>query len=275
MTRRYTFECIAHIVTSNMFGNSGSNSQHPFVPRDNSRMQSSRVTVSVDDNNRKMPARDTTRAVSDEQSAPQQNESSTDRGVPDSNPFAFFCQSPRRSSLQQAARAVPGSTSFETTIRHDETEEDRRHREVNDEFLAASLQQQDFDEKENRRKAELDSMAQTLDGRAWLIVNEVLDLHRRLESSAPGLTPVSVDDMVFLAKRFLECQADFQSNAWPSHVTIAYHYTKWQHMDSIKEDGLMSLADRYHQYGNASGVGVYGKCYIIIMTVRSRCMTRY
>lgn len=58
-------------------------------------------------------------------------------------------------------------------------------------------------------------MNKSLDGRAWLFVNQILDLSKRLATLSPGLTAVSVDDMVFLAKLFLKCQADFQANGWP------------------------------------------------------------
>ena len=64
--------------------------------------------------------------------------------------------------------------------------------------------------------------------------------------------------MVFLGKNFLQCIQEFEQNAWPAHVTLAYHYTRSNRMDSIKQDGLMTLADRKKAYNISHGVGVFG-----------------
>jgi hypothetical protein len=73
----------------------------------------------------------------------------------------------------------------------------------------------------------------------------------------------AVDDMVLLAKQFIQCQQEFQQNGIDATVTLAYHYTKDQNMDSIQQDGLMMVADRdrngirTRQKGAYYGDGVY------------------
>ena len=68
----------------------------------------------------------------------------------------------------------------------------------------------------------------------------------------------SSTDMVYLGKNFLQCIQDFEQNARPARVTLAYHYTRSNRMDSIKQDGLMTLADRKKAYNKSHGVGVFG-----------------
>lgn len=134
-----------------------------------------------------------------------------------------------------------------------------QHNEVaGDASLAAKLQQEEEIHREKRKRTEDDSMRQSLDGRAWLFVNQVLDLAKRLAATSPGLTAVSVDDMVFLAKKFLQCQADFQADGLPTNVTLAYHYTRNERMDSIKQDGLVTLADRKRKDAHAVGGCAFG-----------------
>jgi deltex-like protein len=128
-----------------------------------------------------------------------------------------------------------------------------------DASLAAQLQQEEHEHKNQRVQAEHHAMSESLDGRAWLFVNQVLDLHKRLSTTvAPEPQTVAVDDMVFLGKNFLQCIQEFEQNAWPAHVTLAYHYTRSNRMDSIKQDGLMTLADRKKAYNISHGVGVFG-----------------
>lgn len=128
-----------------------------------------------------------------------------------------------------------------------------------DASLAARLQKEEQVEKERRKKEEETRMAKSLDGRAWLFVNQVLELHKNLSPSAPGPTTVSVDDMVFLGKNFLQCVQDFESNGWPARVTLNYHYTSSAAMDKIKQDGLMTHAERRQTYSSTNSHGaVFG-----------------
>ena len=127
-----------------------------------------------------------------------------------------------------------------------------------DACFAAALYREEQREKEKRKMVEEAAMNKSLDGRAWLFVNQVLDLHKKLCQAADGLSAVSVDDMVFLCKNFLQCATDFQADGLPSHVTLAYHYTRSERMNTIKQDGLMTLADRKATYSSSQGVGVFG-----------------
>jgi hypothetical protein len=65
-----------------------------------------------------------------------------------------------------------------------------------DASLAAQLQQEEHEHKNQRVQAEHHAMSQSLDGRAWLFVNQVLDLHKRLSTTvAPEPQTVAVDGM--------------------------------------------------------------------------------
>ena len=64
-----------------------------------------------------------------------------------------------------------------------------------DASLAARLQQEEHQHKNQRVEAEQRAMSKSLDGRAWLFVNQVLDLHKRLSTTAPGPQTVAVDGM--------------------------------------------------------------------------------
>jgi deltex-like protein len=124
--------------------------------------------------------------------------------------------------------------------------------------LAATLARVEEVEMEERKKVERVAMHNSLDGRSWLFVNQVLDMHKQLSHKTPGLSTVAVDDICFLGKNFLQCVADFETKKWPSTVTLAYHYTKSERMDTIKQDGLMTMADRKLTYNNSNGKGVFG-----------------
>lgn len=119
-----------------------------------------------------------------------------------------------------------------------------------DAILAATLYEDD-----QRKNDEEYAMQQSLDGRAWLCINQVLDLDGRLSTSSAGLTTVSVDDMVFLCKNFMQCAHDFESNGWPSNVILAYHYTRSACMDDIRQDGLMTHEDRRRTYSSNTARG--------------------
>ena len=102
-------------------------------------------------------------------------------------------------------------------------------------------------------------MNNSLNGCAWLFVSQVLDLSKWFATSSQTLTAVSVDDVVFLTKQFLQCQADLQANdGLHLHISFAYHYTKSNCMDSIKQNGLMTLADHKQKDPNLTGVDIFG-----------------
>ena len=142
-----------------------------------------------------------------------------------------------------------------------------KHESVADASLAALLDPQEsmdvslaislYEEEQRENSVQDDArlaaeyaMYQSVDGRAWLFVRQVVDLHMRLSASTHGLTVVSVDDMVFLGKNFVQCADDFEANGRSSCVTLAYHYTRNQCMDRIRQDGLMTIEDRQRTYAD-------------------------
>lgn len=117
---------------------------------------------------------------------------------------------------------------------------------------------------EERRIAENVAMQSTGSGRAWLFVEKVLDLHMRLDSACgtdgnPFFSTVAVDDMVFLAEKLLDCRHEFENLGVSATVTLGYHYTSADNLDSIRQDGLMTLEDRTRMSISSGGHGaVYG-----------------
>lgn len=137
--------------------------------------------------------------------------------------------------------------------------------DISDEELAKSLQDQEFapldpTKIEERKQAEERAMQESVDGRAWLFVKQVVDMHAELAESTSinGLSTVAVDDMVFLCKAFLECATDFQRRGIPSRVSLVYHYTKSERMSLIREHGLMTLGDRVQKGTGSTGRAAFG-----------------
>jgi deltex-like protein len=139
-----------------------------------------------------------------------------------------------------------------------------------DEAFATKIQSQEYEQHglsvrqaQERKQLERASMTRTLDGQAWLFIEQVIDLQKKLSNQYPGLQTVAVDDIVFLAKQFIQCQHEFRRNGIDPKVTLAYHYTTDQNMNSIQQDGLMTLADRgrngiiSRENGMFYGDGVY------------------
>lgn len=146
-----------------------------------------------------------------------------------------------------------------------ERENSQANKELNrlvmesDASLATQLEQEFQQEKHRRKGEEEAAMTNSLDGRAWLFVNQVLELHKNITATAPGPSTVAVDDMVFLGRNFLQCLQEFEHKGYPCRVTLAYHYTSSAAMDKIKQDGLMTLEERRKTYSTSNSHGaVFG-----------------
>eukprot|EP00591_Stephanopyxis_turris_P006654 CAMPEP_0195511936 /NCGR_PEP_ID=MMETSP0794_2-20130614/4080_1 /TAXON_ID=515487 /ORGANISM="Stephanopyxis turris, Strain CCMP 815" /LENGTH=574 /DNA_ID=CAMNT_0040639627 /DNA_START=154 /DNA_END=1878 /DNA_ORIENTATION=+ len=119
---------------------------------------------------------------------------------------------------------------------------------------------------DERKAAEKEKIKSSNPGKAWLFVNKVLECQRRLERSPKGnsmISTVAEDYMVFLAEKFLDCQDRFKKAGSPISVSLGYHYSNQSNMGSIKQDGLMTHADRNNRnmhtgfHGAAFGDGIY------------------
>ncbi|CAB9500114.1 Probable E3 ubiquitin-protein ligase DTX2 [Seminavis robusta] len=127
---------------------------------------------------------------------------------------------------------------------------------------------------EQRKQQEEEAMHRGTSGRAFLLVQKVLAAFQEVlqeESSTDVhwkslVQAVGKDDMVFLAEKMMQCQADFTTSttsACGSSVEIAYHYTHQERLDSIRQDGLLSrtqIASNTNfqaRHGAAFGEGVY------------------
>jgi len=99
-----------------------------------------------------------------------------------------------------------------------------------------------------QKEYEREAMESTVSGRAWLFVKQVLDVHARLQSKKlvqeSYIDAVAVDDMVALAERMMDAQNTFREKNRPILVDLGYHYTQDRNMDNIRQDGLMSFAER-------------------------------
>mmetsp|Transcript_326 Transcript_326/g.920 ORF Transcript_326/g.920 Transcript_326/m.920 type:complete len:570 (+) Transcript_326:710-2419(+) len=110
-------------------------------------------------------------------------------------------------------------------------------------------------------------MYDTVEGKAFLFVERVLEQHRKLSIGDAlinsQISPVARDDMTFMCEKLFQEQQTFWSAGKPFRVDIAYHYTRSQNMDRIRTDGLMTHAERQansvtsNYNGSVFGDGVY------------------
>jgi hypothetical protein len=74
---------------------------------------------------------------------------------------------------------------------------------------------------------------------------------------------IAQDDIIRLAKRFLDAQMDFSERNIPIHVDIAYHHTRGENLKTIQSNGLLSHSERKIQNivskhnGSVYGDGIY------------------
>mmetsp|Transcript_7565 Transcript_7565/g.10463 ORF Transcript_7565/g.10463 Transcript_7565/m.10463 type:complete len:707 (-) Transcript_7565:856-2976(-) len=142
--------------------------------------------------------------------------------------------------------------------------------------------------------AQLDSMKSSIAGQAWLFTEQVLRLHTQFlmqHKKNDEIAPVALDDMVYTCEKLLQCQETFRKLDLPTNVTIAYHYTCQQSMDTIQQHGLLSKNERNDMmirenrtHGAAFGNGIYtannplafksfGEVGLLVATLRGKIQT--
>jgi hypothetical protein len=110
----------------------------------------------------------------------------------------------------------------------------------------------------------------TSHGRAGEFVARVLTLQNRLHAKTdPAYQRIKVmggvDDLCLAAQRFMEQQDVFRTDrSTDITVDIGYHYTQHAHVDQIRDEGLLTAADRAGQgirgvvnNGQTYGDGIY------------------
>lgn len=96
-------------------------------------------------------------------------------------------------------------------------------------------------------------------GKAWKLVENILSI----STGENKIHPIAVDDMVFIAERMFLAQLDFANKNKPTVVDLGYHYTKYENMNFIKTDGLLSRPERQARNisssfnGASCGEGIY------------------
>ena len=93
------------------------------------------------------------------------------------------------------------------------------------------------------------AMMDSHQGKAVLLVMEIISLVRSTNDAYPGLKgyniqSVAYDDMAFLAEKMLKLQSKFAKSKHPTKVDIGYHYTKEDNLPLIKTHGLLTKGDR-------------------------------
>ncbi len=76
----------------------------------------------------------------------------------------------------------------------------------------------------------------------WNFVKSILDIHQRIQMSrkqSNDIAPIATDAMFFVAKAMFDCRDRFALQDRPTNVSLAYHYTKECHVESIAENGLI------------------------------------
>jgi len=81
---------------------------------------------------------------------------------------------------------------------------------------------------------ELHSMSQTPDGRALLFVEDIHAVPDRT-----GAEPLSKDDMVYMAKRFVLFREELARKGRTFDISFGWHWTTRDSLETIRESGLM------------------------------------
>lgn len=145
----------------------------------------------------------------------------------------------------------------------------RREEEEASARYAARLQREEETKAAKMKDEEEKAMHESASGKAVLFVQKVLDAHKRLQSSTKDASvdeqigSVARDDMVALVEQMLNLQSAFEASGKPLVVDIGFHYTTPQNLDKIRENGLMTRADRTARNvtaaprGSVFGDGIY------------------
>lgn len=112
-----------------------------------------------------------------------------------------------------------------------------------------------------------DAMYNSTIGKAWKFVEQVMT--RTKSWIRNGVTPVAIDDMVYMGENFIDKRDTFVSIPGSSSVCdvtvqLAYHYTDPDNLMRIRTSGLLSRPERQskgiesHRFnGSCYGEGVY------------------
>ena len=113
------------------------------------------------------------------------------------------------------------------------------------------------------------AMNSSFSGKAWNFVQTVIEEHQSpmMDNTAAMTTlkveTVGTDDMLIMVERLLEAQFEFSRKDKDTQVDIGYHYTRSENLEKIKENGLLSKAERQecgvisNYNGSAWGDGIY------------------
>ena len=111
--------------------------------------------------------------------------------------------------------------------------------------------------KRRKEEEELEMKSSVL-GKSWDLVEKAIALETE------DFKTIARDDILYLAKRLLEAQADFKEKKIPCHVDIAYHHTQSANLETIRTNGLLSRNERDQRNvysttynGSAYGDGIY------------------
>lgn len=118
----------------------------------------------------------------------------------------------------------------------------------------------------SEKAAELE-MNQSIYGKAFKFVEQVLAVVKQRDNRCKTLQqdffPVGRDDLFCCAVVMFKKQEELRTERIDSHVDIAYHYTRSRNLRRIRQDGLLTKADRdkmnitTSMNGLAFGDGVY------------------
>ena len=185
--------------------------------------------------------------------------SSDDEEEDDDGFFPTIVSAPAAASLPRHAYAV---SAQRTTTHHQQ-----------DLTLALELQKQEQEQFQLAKLAEEQEMLGNTAGIAWKFVEAVLGV---LESNKAtcgqdaAISPVAVDDMVYMTEKLLMAQDEFRTSIVNNNnqhmrtdVDIGYHYTRTENLERIRTDGLLSRKEREanniqsNYNGSSFGDGVY------------------
>lgn len=97
----------------------------------------------------------------------------------------------------------------------------------------------------DRRQSQEDIAKAPID-LAWHFVENVIDRREKIQRSPERsnlITTIAEDELYFLVQNFLACRDSFIEKGLPANVTLAYHYTKQNCVDGIRQHGLIESSN--------------------------------
>ena len=124
------------------------------------------------------------------------------------------------------------------------------HNNEADRLLAEKLQKKMFAQDKQKEDMAMDA---SITGKAWKFAERVLRLQQQVTMQESwGFQCVATDDMVFLAEKLFNLQANYQTLNKPFAVDIGYHYTRNENLENIRTVSFRTFSLSFQPWSSAT-----------------------